>query len=80
MSSEQICVTSGGNEGGRGGGGDQSVIVRLSYEQLNTGHKAGVSLSIGPRSRPEVSQSLVPEERSAAICREDRTITTSALL
>ena len=45
MSTEQICVTSGGNErrGTRGGGGDQSVIVRLSYEQLNTGHKAGIS-------------------------------------
>ena len=48
MSTEQICVTSGGNErprGGEGGtrGGDQSVIVRLSYEQLNTGHKAGIS-------------------------------------
>ena len=27
----------------------QSVIVRLSYEQLNTGHKAGVSLSIGDK-------------------------------
>ena len=25
------------------GGGDQSVIVRLSYEQLNTGHKSGIS-------------------------------------
>ena len=51
---EQIYTTSGGNDrwgvGGEGEvGRDQSVIVRLSYEQLNTGHKAGVSLSIGDK-------------------------------
>ena len=47
-------MTGGGS--GRGGGGDQSVIVRLSYEQLNTGHKAGVSLSIGDKHPASTSQ------------------------